>query len=192
MDYKRIVKPSSFPVTLEEAKRHARIEHSEEDTLIQGMVEAATAYCEKIQKKLYGRQTWQVAFDHFPMFPEIMLRKAPFHSLKKFYYLNGRSEEVLFVEGTDFMVDDTGLFAKIILLEDFRFPTDHASGNAFRVAFDCGNDDMSDVDQTVHQAILMLVSHWYDNRGTVVIGAVSNELEFSVNALLSPDRVVSV
>jgi len=192
MDYKRIVKPSAFPVTFEEAKLHARVEHSEEDTLIQGMIEAATVYCEKIQKKMYGRQTWQVAFDHFPMYPEIILRKAPFHSLKKFYYRNELSEEVLFVEGSDFMVDDTGLFAKIILLEAFRFPTDHASGNAFRIEFDCGNDDMADVEATVRQAILMLVSHWYDNRGSVVIGVVSKELEFAVSALLGPDRVVSV
>ena len=192
MVYKRIVKPAVFPVTLEEAKANARIEHSEEDLLIQGMLEAASEHCERIQSKAYGLQSWQAAFEHFPLFPKVLLRKAPFHSLKKFYYLNALSQEVLFQEGTDFMVDDTGLFARIILLDGFSFPTDPASGNCFRVEFDCGNDVMSDVDRTARQAILMLVAHWYDNRGTVIVGAVSKEMEFAVHALLGPDRVVSV
>ena len=192
MVYKRIVKPVVFPVTLEEAKAHARVEHAEEDALIQGILEAASEHCERIQSKAYGRQTWQAAFEHFSLFPEVLLRKAPFHSLKKFYYLNALSQEVLFQEGTDFMVDDTDLFARIILLDGFSFPTDQASGNCFRVEFESGNDEMNDVDRTARQSILMLIAHWYDNRGTVIVGAVSKEMEFAVHALLGPDRVVSV
>ncbi len=30
----------------------------------------------------------------------------------------------------------------------------------------------------------MLLSHWYDNRGTVVIGTISSELEFTLKNIL--------
>lgn len=44
----------------------------------------------------------------------------------------------------------------------------------------------------ITQSILMLVSHWYENREAVVVGhtsTISTKLEFAVNALLSPYKI---
>jgi uncharacterized phage protein (predicted DNA packaging) len=43
-----------------------------------------------------------------------------------------------------------------------------------------------EVPESVRLAMLMLVAHWYDNRG--VIGKVDGEIAFSVSALLTPYR----
>ena len=37
------------PVTLEEAKKHLRVEHDDEDDLIQGLITTAREYCEGFQ-----------------------------------------------------------------------------------------------------------------------------------------------
>jgi len=46
-----------------------------------------------------------------------------------------------------------------------------------------------DVPESVRLAILMLVAHWYDNRG--VVGQVKDEMHFSVTALLNPYRYIT-
>jgi hypothetical protein len=34
-------------------------------------------------------------------------------------------------------------------------------------------------------AVAMLVTHWHDNRGAVVIGSISKELEFSLRSIIT-------
>lgn len=46
------------------------------------------------------------------------------------------------------------------------------------------------VPNNVKVAQLILVSHWYDNRQPQTIGASSTPLDFTVNALLNPYRLV--
>lgn len=43
--------------------------------------------------------------------------------------------------------------------------------------------------ETMRQAMLLLVGHYYENREGVVTGTISKEIEFAVSALLWPDRV---
>ncbi|MBO9598636.1 MAG: phage head-tail connector protein [Cohnella sp.] len=48
------------------------------------------------------------------------------------------------------------------------------------------------VPKRVKQAIILLVSHWFENPEAVLIGSISKEIEFSVTALLNIDRVVPI
>jgi uncharacterized phiE125 gp8 family phage protein len=44
------------------------------------------------------------------------------------------------------------------------------------------------VPAAVRHAMLMLVGHWYENRGAVLVGSISKQLEFAVESLLSSQR----
>jgi uncharacterized phiE125 gp8 family phage protein len=59
------------------------------------------------------------------------------------------------------------------------------------VRFTAGyGDTASDVPQTIRQAILLAVGHWYENReATVAVGNV-RELPLGIEALLWPYRVL--
>ena len=48
-----------------------------------------------------------------------------------------------------------------------------------------------EVPKTIDLAILLLVGHWYENRGAVVVGSISSEIEFSVTALIGKYRMIS-
>jgi len=48
-----------------------------------------------------------------------------------------------------------------------------------------------DVPKTIDLAILLLVSHWYENRSAVVVGLVASEVAFSVTDLISHYSLVS-
>lgn len=49
----------------------------------------------------------------------------------------------------------------------------------------------SSVPDTVRVAQLMLISNWYDQRGNCVVGASVAKLDYAVEALLSPYKLVS-
>ena len=50
----------------------------------------------------------------------------------------------------------------------------------------------NDVPRKVILAMLLLIGHWYENRETTTVGAVSREIEFAVKSLLWQDRVVPI
>ena len=50
----------------------------------------------------------------------------------------------------------------------------------------------NDVPQKIKQAILLLVSHWYEYREPIHGGNISREIEFAVSALLGQDRIILV
>jgi uncharacterized phiE125 gp8 family phage protein len=55
-----------------------------------------------------------------------------------------------------------------------------------------GSGTAADVPQVLLQAIRMLVTHWYENRGLVAIGQSVAMLPPSVNAMISFYRVLSL
>lgn len=54
------------PVTLPEAKQHARIELPDDDALVASLIRAARRYCETALKSALMTQTWTLMLDGFP------------------------------------------------------------------------------------------------------------------------------
>lgn len=46
------------------------------------------------------------------------------------------------------------------------------------------------VAEEIRIAIYMLITHWYENRS--LIGQITNEIDFSVSAILKPHRFINV
>ena len=61
-----ITPPASEPVTLAEAKLHARIQHDEDDALVASLIVAARRHCETCLKSALVTQTWTLYLDSFP------------------------------------------------------------------------------------------------------------------------------
>lgn len=66
MRLKLITPPSVEPVTLAEAKLHARIEIDDDDTLVTSLIIAARRYCETVLRSALITQTWTLYLDGFP------------------------------------------------------------------------------------------------------------------------------
>src|SRR3974377_2319928 len=61
-----ITPPAVEPVTLAEAKQHARVEYPDDDALITGMIVAARRMAETRLRSALITQTWNLYLDSFP------------------------------------------------------------------------------------------------------------------------------
>lgn len=61
-----ITPPAVEPVSLAEAKLHARIEYPDDDALVGSLITAARRYCETCLRSALVTQTWKLMLDSFP------------------------------------------------------------------------------------------------------------------------------
>jgi Phage gp6-like head-tail connector protein len=62
----QVTPPAIEPVTLAEAKQHARIEYPDDDALVAVLITAARRYCETAIRAAFITQTWTLYLDSFP------------------------------------------------------------------------------------------------------------------------------
>jgi len=192
MALKLITPPATEPVSLAEVKTHLRVDITDDDDLITALVVAAREYCEAFQNRAYITQTWELTLDEFPETP-LVIPKPPLQSVSSVKYIDYEGTETVF-DAANYIVDTSSEPGRLTLAYGVTWPTVTLQRlNGVKITFTAGyGDSASDVPQTVKQAILLLVGHWYENREASLVGSVSREIEFAVHALLWPERVVPV
>jgi hypothetical protein len=63
---KLITPPAVEPVTVDQAKQHARIEYPDDDDLVAGLITAARLVCEKELHRAFVHQTWETSLEGWP------------------------------------------------------------------------------------------------------------------------------
>lgn len=208
---KLITPPNIEPVTLAQAKLHARVDEDADDSLVTAQIIAARQLVESYINNALITQTWQVGYDlrdqpfkdlfrvittvdTFPYFAQSAAARQlemPFGQVQSIGSVNtyqSDNTEVLFASS------NYRLSENWIKLNDAAYwPTDMRSTDCVIVEYDCGyGDTADDVPNPIKQAILMLISHWYENRGAVYdpmnVSQTPGQLPYSVSALLQPYR----
>lgn len=159
---------------------------SVEDTLLTRLITAARKYCENFQNRAYITQTWYLWLDKWPEYLEIP--SPPLISVTSIKYYDTANTEAT-VTASDYYVDTNSEPGEIHLAYGKSWPSATLrEKNGICVEFICGYGAAStSVPATVIQAILLLLSHWYENRE-----ALSEKPLFSipmaVDSLLWMDR----
>lgn len=75
-----------------------------------------------------------------------------------------------------------------ISVEVLEFPDDYKGGrNSVRFTVDAGYEDLPD---DMLAGLLLLVGHWFENRESVVIGSIAQNVPATTEALLYPFRAL--
>ncbi len=182
--------PTEEPVSLAEAKNHLRVDVADDDGLISALIIAAREYCEAFQNRAYITQTWQLWLDAWPESSEIRIPRPPLQVVNSVrYYGVDNAEYVL--PPSEYIVDSAGEPGRIVLAYGKSWPSVALRpANAVCVEFVAGYGGADKVPRRVKQAMLLLISHWYDTREIAAVGHVTAEVPFTVNALLWQERVV--
>jgi uncharacterized phiE125 gp8 family phage protein len=186
--------PALTPVTLAEAKAHLRFSETDDDTLITGLINAATSYLDGtagIMGRCLVSQVWELYYDAFPA-GDLQIPLGNLLAVGSVEYVDPITK--LYVTWPALNNYETDLISKegwVIPVK--AWPTPAETSNAVRITFTAGFGPASaDVPAAVRQAMLLMIGHWYENRETVAIGQTVAELPMAATTLLAPFRRVGV
>ncbi len=205
---KLITAATEDPVDLTGAKAHLRVSTSGEDALISALIAAATKVCEDLTGRAFVSQPWDLWMDRFPSsskgsddwwdgtregyIPSILgcpgqieLPIAPLVSVTSITTYDLADAATVF-SSSGYFVDTMSEPPRIALKSGYSWPTSLRGINAIAIRCVFGYGTSDDVPQAIKQAILMLISHWFENRETVVVGTITKDIEFGVAAILGP------
>ncbi len=184
----RTTSPAVEPVTVSEAKAHLRVDASDEDTLIEGLIAAAVAHLDGMG--VLGRamitQSWATWVCNSP--GVVTLPVGPFQSLTsvEYYDTNNTLQTATL---SDYETRLSGDFVTVRPKSGFSWPGAYSRDDAIKITYVAGfGDAAADVPQSIRQAILLLIGHWYENR-MAVSEASLKEVPKAVDALIGIERV---
>jgi uncharacterized phiE125 gp8 family phage protein len=191
-DIVRTVDADQEPVTVDQAKAHARINTDDDDALLATYITAARQYCEKITGRAFLTQTWRLSLEHFPFWryrprgvastqhyhwagvpnwwrPVILLPRPNLIAVSSITYLDTTGAEQT-LDSSLYLVDTDGLPGAVQPQYNATWPFTTIQRGAVKVTYTAGyGDDPEDVPATLQLAILQLVAHWYENRESTVL-----------------------
>jgi uncharacterized phiE125 gp8 family phage protein len=189
MSLTRLAAPSAADpvVTLSDMKRQLRVTHNDEDAFIETLVATAVALLEGrsgyLSRALVSQQ-WRMSVDCFPCrYLEMPL--PPLISVESIKYLATDGVETTLAT-SEYVVDIALLQGRVRPAYGKTWPATLADELAVRVEFTAGYGAASAVPLEIKQAIKMLVTHWYMNRGD--IGTIPLGTATAVSSLIGSHR----
>jgi uncharacterized phiE125 gp8 family phage protein len=180
--------PAVEPVSLAEAKAFLRVEHNDDDDVIEALASASRIHVETQTRRALVTQSWRLAFDAWPPDGRVPVVPGPLQELTaaRVYDFNGTALAV----DVQAFVPDIGASALAFAPWAVPSPGRLAAGIELDVVVGYG-DAAADVPEPLRQAIRLLNAHWYENRGLAALGTVT-VLPTTVAALIAPYRMLSL
>ncbi|OLO40313.1 hypothetical protein BTR23_07440 [Alkalihalophilus pseudofirmus] len=167
-------------VTLDEVKLFLRIDHSEEDILIETLIKVAREHCESITRRALAISTYELILDNVDS-NTVLIPLPPLNSVESIITVDKEDNETI-ISSEDYYVNTE------IELGSVTFKKIPSNFKVIKIKFKAGYNEFNTPQPIIH-SIKLLVSHMYDNREIISDKAV-NEIPFTVNALLSPYKVM--
>ena len=190
--------PVAEPISLDEAKRHLRIDidETDHDDYLHDLIVVAREQVEMITWRKLVTQTWYAYLQRWPSGNYIEL---PFGKLQSvtpetidgvsgIKYIDSDGDEYAwtsaeYIVGTDYQR------GRITLVDGYTWPNETLyPSNPIEIVFICGYGLATSVPPQIKQAMKMIMSELFENRETSLIGVSFQEMD-TVNNLLSNFRL---
>lgn len=191
----RIAEPASEALTLDEVKEAARIDQGDEDAFLTRAIKAARQTVEGPDGaglSLIASQ-WRLYLDCFPR--EIRIPMGPVISIDTINYMDEAGAAQAFGSGS-YQWRKGRFEARIMPAYGLTWPATRRQYDAVWVDFTAGfpgtDEDpvvLTNIPEPIRVAMLMLITHWDQNRETVVVGQTPVEMKYAFNDLLNAYRV---
>jgi uncharacterized phiE125 gp8 family phage protein len=186
---RRLTPAAELPLalTLEEARVHLRLdddEHDEDALLMSVLVPAVTQAWETYVKKPL------VQAQYLALFPALSRRlsvSADIVAVQKLEYLDASGEAVE-VEASRYGVSLYDPQTLLLKYPSGTLPRAYGGEEAVRLTFTAGAASAAEVSPLRKQALLQLLSHWYENKQSVLTGTIATELPQSATWIMDLER----
>jgi len=174
--------PAVEPVTSTEAKVHLRVDHTDEDSLITILIQAARETVEQRTNRSLITQSRTIKLDTFPYGNVLYIPYAPLISITSIKYYDTTDTEVT-LSNTLYWVDTNSNIPRVVIKDSW--PATYDRPNAVEIIYSAGyGASGANVPKPLKQAMYLIIGHLYENREQV--GDVRHELPFGADVLMSP------
>ena len=182
--------PAQEPVRLDQAKLHMRVDHSEDDGLIVGLVTAAREQVEAMSRRALVTQTLELRLSQWPGGDCILLPRPPLASVVSVKYTDTAGVEQTFAS-TNYTAHTAPEPGGVWLKYNCSWPSaELGPGPSIAVRYTAGYGTAAAVPQRYKQAILLLAAHWYEQREAVLVSGVQpSVVPMAVEMLCAAERV---
>lgn len=185
----QVVTDATTPtLTLATVKNYLRVTHTSDDTLIPVLVVAAIQYVENACHMSIFNRALKMVLSEFPACDTIDLMRAPVNGSVVITYTDTNGSPQTF-SSSNYEVSGNKFFPFVRLKNTASWPNTYPSAESVRIAYSVGFTAESDIPSSLVLPILLLTSHFYDNRSPVIsTGAKPQALLYAVEALLDQYR----
>ncbi len=189
MNWLQTVAPIATPVSRDEAKAYARIYTDGEDSIVDGLIAAAVGYVEKECYRAIMPQTWELYLDEWPEDNIVFLPRPLIQEVNTIKYYD--TDGVLQTLDSDlYQVDIKTEPGRVKPAYDEVWPSVRSGMlSVITINYTSGWADATTVPADIKTAILLLISHWFENREAVVVGTITSTLKMAVDALIDNFKV---
>jgi len=179
---------------LEDIKNHLRLSlgETDEDGLLEGLRKSAQEYVENYTNRKLLTQSWNVYFDDWPDGDSFEIPYPPLQSIPStgVVYTNSTNDSTTW-GSTKWCSDTASEPGRLVReYEESSWPTTATlhNNNPIAIEFVCGYTTASNIPQSIRQAMLLIVGHFYENREETIIGQPITRVPMAVKSLLAPYR----
>lgn len=190
----RTMAPAATPLSLDEVRSHLRVDHHDDDTLLEALIDVVTerldGYTGVVGRALIT-QTWRQEWSDFPRSRWLSLPLSPVQSVVVQYL--DESETLRTLDAAVYYLVNLPHGPFVELDEDSNWPDTADRPDAVQVTIVCGyGDAAADVPRPLRQAALLMLSELYEHREAVAVGvsAAAIPMTLTVERLLAPYRRV--
>lgn len=185
------VAPTIDPVSLADLKTHCRVDHTDDDAYLNGLITVATNTCESFTGRQLINATYTLKLDGFPTDDEIELPKSPLSSVTSITYIDtaGASQTVAVA---DYQVDSSSVVGRIRPAYNAYWPATRSDQyNVVTVTFIAGyGATTASVPIKLRQGIKAFAATMYEHREPVIVGTSKTEIPEVCRALWYPWKLV--
>ncbi|GIW49013.1 MAG: hypothetical protein KatS3mg079_489 [Caloramator sp.] len=183
MNLRVIEGPTDEVVSLEEAKSHLRIDGDDEDILIFSYIKAAREYAEIFTGRSFVGKTYEYITNPKEKYSYVELPMPPLIEVLEVLCVDKNNQELKLNEGYDYYVlkgyDESLIYPSL----ERGWPKETLDRfGSIKIKYRAG---YTDAPMPVKQAILILTSHFYENRENLTTKDYK-EIPFGVSSLLRP------
>lgn len=183
--------PATEPISTTEAKSHARIDISDDDTLIGTYIVAARNAAEAATNRPLITQTWNVYLDGFPAGEgRIRLPLPPVQSISSINYLDADGTSTLLATTVYELLAHSGPqadYSYVVLKHNQEWPATKDHPRAVTIVMICGYGGASSVPDEIKLGMKEFVAEAYKNRENT--GAVAVATPQSSAMLWAPYKM---
>jgi len=176
---------TSAVVTAAEFKTHARIYHTQDDAYIATLILSATQVIEHETRRALINRAFTLQLQGFPADGEIVLPRSPLSTVNSVNY-EAPNGNLLTLDASTYHTYSVNGVGRVVLRSTGSWPTTLNTGALdVSVDFTAGYGATSaSVPAALRHAVLLQATHMYENRTSVNIGNIVNEIPMTVQRLI--------